>query len=238
MRDLYTALLLSLSVIGASAQSTIGSAILSRVDEVRMMGVFPSLALAADPGTGMAQTWNFTAIPEPDGRSLRPWTAHAEEPLPCDTVLFAFGERHTERTFAERPEPPYERISSTTRTWSYDGSGDIDLSWATYKDLVRIRVVTIDSNLTTNGQTTTTRYLWLMTATGEPVLELSRRDGGLAPHAPGVYDVAAIYEEDGIMAASGVSARPVGTAVVPSPVSGLMADQVGASFAGAVPGER
>lgn len=238
MRDLYTAILLSVSVTGANAQSTIGANLLSKADGARMMGVFPSLALAADPGSGMAQTWNFTAIPEPDSRSLRPWTRKAEGPLPCDTVLFVFDQQYVEHTFTERQEPPYDRIGSTTRTWSYDGSGDIDLSWATYKHLVRVHVVTVDSNFTLNEQTTTTRYLWLAERTGAVVLELSRRDGDASAHTPGLFDVAAIYEEGGIMASSEASVKTVGSAATLSSRSGLMADEVSAPHAGAGPADH
>jgi hypothetical protein len=238
MRDLYTALLLSVSVTGAAAQSTIGPAILHKADDAQLMGVFPSLALAADPGSGMAQTWNFTAIPEPDGRCLRPWTGDTDGPSPCDTVLFAFDRQHVERSFTDRQEPPFDRIGSTTRTWSYDAAGDIEFSWATYKRVVRVKVVTVDSNFTLNEQTTTARYLWLMADTGEPVLEVSRRDGGPNAHAPGRFDVAAIYEEGGITAGAGATANSAGAVVHRSSRSGLVADQVSVPLAGAAPAEH
>ncbi len=126
---------------------------------------------------------------------------------------------------------PYERISSTTRLWSHDGTGHIDFSWATYADLVRVKLVSIDSLFKGDEQITTTRYLWYVADNGTPVLELSRQDGGAAPDAIGVYTVIARYEELGFMARSGGPTEVVAGKTTGTASTGLMATMEGGPVA-------
>lgn len=231
MRAFVPPILFACAITYVSAQAMLSPIVLPGMDEAHMVGVFPKLALPFDPGagTGAGRTWNFTAIPEPTGRFVQPrsWNgrgAWALVPIPRSSGEAGMDHRSTVDTAAS-----FGRISSTTRMWSHEGSGHIDFSWATYADLVRVKLVIIDSLLLRNEQITTTRYLWYAAGNGTPVLEISRQDGGGAPDASGVYAVVARYEELGMMARNGRRTETDAAKIFGRMRSGLLATTEGGS---------
>lgn len=118
----------------------------------------------------------------------------APEPWTWISFPLGFGNGGSEYTSYSNPNPPHQRISSKTHTWSYDGYGDLSFSWGSFQDLVRIKMVTIDSNFVLNSRMITTQYLWFQQGGGVPVLRISRLDEGPVPYPAGSYDVRCLYD--------------------------------------------
>jgi hypothetical protein len=77
-------------------------------------------------------------------------------------------------------------VGSTTRTWIYDGYGDLNLGYGMQEDVFRIRTKQIDSTYITGFAVTYEEIIWMRASDGLPVLRFQNQGGMISVYYAGV----------------------------------------------------